>query len=90
MKFARPPSLREIKLGSAVCAEKNGEKAKMKKNMNTFDRLVRLAIAILFFIMAYKEGSWLLFLAGGFIFFEAVFSWCIVYQILGKNSCPRK
>ncbi len=62
----------------------------MKKNMNSFDRLVRLAIALLFFIVAYVKGSWLLLLAGGFILFEAAFSWCVVYQIFGKNSCPRK
>jgi hypothetical protein len=62
----------------------------MKKNMNNFDRLVRLAIAILFFIVAYFRESWILVLAGGFILFEALMSWCIVYQILGKNSCPKK
>jgi hypothetical protein len=61
----------------------------MKKNMNAFDRWVRLAIALLLFAVAYAKGSWILLLAGGFVLFEAVFSWCIVYQILGKNSCPR-
>lgn len=62
----------------------------MKKNIGTPDRLLRLAIAILLFILAYWKSSWIFLLAGVFVFFEALFSWCILYQLLGKSSCPRK
>ncbi|HSX11108.1 MAG TPA: DUF2892 domain-containing protein [Chlamydiales bacterium] len=62
----------------------------MKKNIGTTDRLIRLAMAILLFLLAYWRSSWVLLLAGIFVFCEALFSWCIVYQFLGKNSCPRK
>jgi hypothetical protein len=59
----------------------------MKKNIGTEDRLLRLAIAIALFILAYWKGSWILLLAGAFVFYEALFSWCLLYQLLGKNSC---
>ncbi len=62
----------------------------MKKNIGTTDRLIRLAIAIALFLFAYWKGSWILFAIGLFVLFEAVMSWCVLYQILGKTSCPRK
>jgi hypothetical protein len=62
----------------------------MRKNIGTADRLLRLAIAIALLLYAYFKMSWLAFFGGAFVFFEALFSWCILYQILGKNSCPLK
>lgn len=62
----------------------------LKKNIGSQGRLLRLAIAIVLFILAYLEGSWILLVAGAFTLFEAAFSWCIVYQLLGKNSCPKE
>ena len=62
----------------------------MYKNIGKTDRLLRLAIAIILLFSAYWKGSWVLLAAGVFVLFEAAFSWCILYQILGKNSCPRK
>ena len=62
----------------------------MKKNIGTFDRVLRLALAIVLLVLAYLKMSWILLVAGLFVLFEAAFSWCILYQLLGKNSCPRK
>jgi hypothetical protein len=62
----------------------------MKKNIGTADRLLRLFIAIVLLFLAYWKGSWVLLIAGLFVLFEAAFSWCVLYQILGKNSCPLK
>ena len=62
----------------------------MKKNLGTVDRLIRLAIALALLVYAYVQGSWTLFFASLFVFFEALMSWCIVYQLLGKSSCPIK
>jgi hypothetical protein len=67
-----------------------GEKAKMRKNIGTVDRLIRLGVAVALFVYAYKKMSWLAFFGGVFVFCEALFSWCILYQLLGKNSCPLK
>jgi hypothetical protein len=62
----------------------------MKKNIGTPDRLIRLVIALALLGLAYWRGSWILLLASLFVFFEVYFSWCLFYQIIGKNSCPRK
>lgn len=62
----------------------------MKKNIGTPDRLLRLLLAIILLVLAYVKWSWILLIAGAFVLFEATFSWCIMYQLLGKNSCPRK
>jgi hypothetical protein len=61
---------------------------KLTKNLNTSGRLLRLAIAILFLAYAYWNGSWIALAASLFTAFEALFSWCVLYQLLGKNSCP--
>ncbi len=62
----------------------------MKKNIGTPGRLLRLAIAIALLGLAYWRGSWVLLIVSAFVFFEAFASWCLFYQIIGKNSCPRK
>ncbi|HUD00805.1 MAG TPA: DUF2892 domain-containing protein [Rhabdochlamydiaceae bacterium] len=63
---------------------------KLKKNIGTPGRLIRLAIGILLLGYAYWQMSWIALVLALFTFFEAFMSWCILYQILGKNSCPRK
>jgi len=66
----------------------------MKKNIGTVDRLLRLGFGIVCLLLAYRVGggwlSWLLVATGIFCFYEAAASWCVIYQILGKNSCPIK
>jgi hypothetical protein len=62
----------------------------IKKNIGTPDRLLRLTIAVVLLTLAYLKASWILLLIGLFVLFEAAFSWCILYQILGKSSCPIK
>jgi hypothetical protein len=58
------------------------------KNIGTTDRVLRLTMAVLLLLYAWWEGSWLVLAFSLFVFYEALASWCIVYQILGKNSCP--
>jgi len=60
----------------------------MKKNIGKRDRLIRLAIALGLLLYAYWQWSWVALIFSLFVFFEAGMSWCIVYQLLGKNSCP--
>jgi hypothetical protein len=62
----------------------------MKKNIGKPDRLLRLIVGILLLGCAYWKMSWILLVLALFTLFEALMSWCILYQILGKNSCPRK
>lgn len=60
----------------------------MKKNIGTKDRLIRLAIAIALLLLAYWKSSWIVLAFSLFVFFEAFMSWCVMYQLLGKSSCP--
>jgi hypothetical protein len=62
----------------------------MKKNMNTTDRVIRFLIGIALLIWTCFSFSWILLVITLFAFFEALFSWCILYQILGKNNCSCK
>lgn len=59
----------------------------MKKNIGTKDRLLRLLIAILLLAYAWWQRSWIALAFAIFTLYEAVASWCVLYQILGKNSC---
>lgn len=59
-----------------------------KKNINTNGRILRFAFAIGLLIYAAVEKSWFAGACSIFVFFESFMSWCVVYQILGKNSCP--
>ena len=62
----------------------------MKKNIGKPDRILRLIVGLLLLGWAYWKMSWILLILGLFTLFEAYMSWCILYQILGKSSCPRK
>ncbi|HRD56324.1 MAG TPA: DUF2892 domain-containing protein [Parachlamydiaceae bacterium] len=59
----------------------------MQKNIGTNDRIIRFTIAALLFVLAFWQKSVILGLFGSFVLYEALSSWCILYQILGKNSC---
>ena len=62
---------------------------KAHKNIGKTDRLIRAAIGIVLFLYAVTT-SWnpILFFLSGLVLFEAIFSWCGLYQALGKNTCP--
>lgn len=62
----------------------------MKRNLDNKGRLARLTIALLVLGFAWWQSSWIALLVALFIFYEAAAGWCILYQILGKNSCNIK
>ncbi len=63
---------------------------KLKKNIGARDRWIRFALAVLLLVFAYWKMSWIALVASLFVFFESLMSWCVVYQLLGKSSCPIK
>lgn len=63
---------------------------KLCKNIGTSGRWMRGGIGAVFLVIAYWKMSWIALVIGLFTLFEAVMSWCILYQILGKSSCPIK
>ncbi len=60
----------------------------MKKNLGKVDRLIRLTIALLLLAFAWWQSSWIALIFGLFTLVEACFSWCLFYQLIGKNTCP--
>ena len=60
----------------------------MKKNIGKTDRFIRLAIATSLFSLAWWWGSWIVLAIASFTLYEAVAGWCVLYQLMGKNSCP--
>ena len=62
----------------------------LPKNIDLLGRLIRLAIGIALLVYAYWKMSWIPLIVALFVIFEALMSWCIVYHILGKTSCPIK
>lgn len=60
-----------------------------KKNLNTSGRILRLILGTILFILAYfMSWSAIVLFFAGFCFFEAWFSWCGLYAVIGKDSCP--
>jgi hypothetical protein len=60
----------------------------MKKNIGNEDRLLRLTLAVLILLYSWWQASWVALAISLFVFYEALAGWCVLYQILGKNSCP--
>ena len=64
----------------------------MKKNIGTMDRVARVIIGFIAFVLIFFVSSLvlkivLLFL-GLFSIVEALISRCALYALLGKNTCP--
>jgi hypothetical protein len=59
----------------------------MKKNIGATDRILRALLALLLLALAYAYSSLIALILGLFTLYEACASWCILYQLLGKNSC---
>ena len=59
-----------------------------KKNINRAERILRLLLAIILFVWAIWQHSFIVLIVSLFLFFEVFISWCLLYQLIGKNSCP--
>ncbi len=59
-----------------------------KKNIDFSGRIFRIAIAVALLIYAVWMNSWVALIFSAFTFFESFMSWCVFYQLIGKNSCP--
>jgi hypothetical protein len=64
----------------------------MKKNIGTADRIIRLILALILFIVAIfmplMVFKVVFILIGLFCIYEALFSWCLFYKLIGRNTCP--
>lgn len=64
----------------------------MNKNIGTRDRIIRALLGIICVVGLFSvQLLWLKIIIGIlalFCFFQALFSWCLWYQIIEKNTCP--
>ncbi len=65
----------------------------MKKNIGTFDRIMRaltgmILVALMVFVVMPLWTKIILGIVALFCFFQALMSWCLFYQLIGKNTCP--
>lgn len=60
----------------------------MIKNIGSLDRFVRLIIGLVLFGSALVSTSPILAIIGIFAIYESLSSWCIFYQLIGRNTCP--
>jgi hypothetical protein len=65
-------------------------KIKLPKNIDTTGRWIRAVLGLLLLAYAYWKMSAVLAFVALFVLFEAWKSWCVIYHILGKNSCSIK
>ena len=62
----------------------------MTPNIGINDRIARLIIGVVLISLALIYKSTFMALGGLFSIYEAVSSWCVFYQILGRNTCSIK
>jgi hypothetical protein len=62
----------------------------LPKNIDATGRWIRGTIGVLLLAYAAWQMSWIALVAGLFVLFEACASWCVMYHILGINTCPVK
>lgn len=60
----------------------------MVKNIGKLDRIIRFSLGIIFSGLGLYYQSGLFLLLGVFSIFEAIFSLCVLYLLLGINTCP--
>ena len=67
----------------------------MKKNIGNFDRVIRIAVALFIALLVFSQplsGGWgiLLSVVGGYFFLTGVAGDCLLYWMLGINTCGVK
>ncbi len=64
----------------------------MKRNIGQKDRWARAILALILALVTFLKLSGVWMIIGGlisvFIMYQAVSGWCLLYQLMGKNTCP--
>jgi len=60
----------------------------MKKNMGTVDRIIRVILAVIFIVLAVKNGGawWILGVLGVVFLFTSIVGFCPLYVPLGIKT----
>lgn len=80
--------MRKFRRNKGLPLETLAKSGGVAKNIGKSDRLIRLAIGAGLLLWAITT-SWspILIFFSGFAFFEAIFSWCGFYAMMGRNTC---
>ena len=67
----------------------------MKKNMGNADRMIRIALVVLFAALYFTNtvtGTFgiILLILGGVFLLTSLISFCPLYTLIGLNTCPAK
>ena len=62
----------------------------MKKNMGTFDKSIRLLIAIILVVLYFTNVISGTFIIAGVFILTSLLSFCPLYTVLGFNTCEKK
>lgn len=77
---------------SALPAPYSGILRSMNRNIGTKDRWIRAILALILALVTFLKlsGIWMIIgaLISLFIMYQAVSGWCLLYQLMGKNTCP--
>jgi hypothetical protein len=67
----------------------------MRPNIGARDRMIRFGIGVILSAVGIYVTYWiniwvgaLVVLIGAFSILEALYGWCVIYALLGKNTCP--
>lgn len=55
--------------------------------MGLLDRGIRFLLGLILLVLAWYWSSWILLFFALFCFYEAYASWCVMYHIIGRNTC---
>lgn len=62
----------------------------MKRNEGNTDRIVRIILAIAFFVGALATQLWLVAVPGVILGVTGLVGWCPLYTLFGFSTCPVK
>ncbi len=66
------------------------KKAAGAKNIGIADRAARAVIGIVLLVVGLYGWNPIVFILAGFMFYQALSRWCILYAAAGRNTCPTK
>jgi hypothetical protein len=84
--------LKKFAKGSTLPVDASSNRGRgAPQNIGKPDRLIRLIIGVILLVWAITT-TWspILIFFSGFALFESIFSWCALYQLIGKSTCEVK
>lgn len=67
----------------------------MKSNVGTTDRIIRIALALIFAVLYFTQmvtgtAGLVLLVLGGIFMATSLIGWCPIYSVVGLSTCKTK